>query len=105
MVGPMIDPAQANIRFPVQYFVHGQLHTVYRGAGALKGFNSIKYGYRMQAQGQSDRNGMTHAGLGLIRGHNYHFTQIFDGFHKISNSRSHNAIVVGDQDNGAGFFI
>ena len=42
MIGTMIDTAEADIRLAVQYFVAGQLHTVYRGAAALPRLYTFK---------------------------------------------------------------
>jgi hypothetical protein len=52
----------------------------------------------MQAQGEADGDGMTHARLGLVGRHHYYFPKVFYGFHEAQDPGRHDAVVVGNQD-------
>ena len=53
----------------MQYFINGQLYTINRCAGTGIGFDISKYIYFMQTQRLTNRDRMTHTGLGFVGSH------------------------------------
>ena len=58
----------------------------------------------MQPERLTDRNRMTHSRLGFIRCHHHDFPDIPDRFHQASDTRSGDAIIIGNQDDRFFFY-
>ena len=51
--------------------------------------------HRVQPQGVTDRDGMTHAALRLVGGHDDDLPQVSDGLHQVTDPRRADAVVYG----------
>ena len=96
MIGTMINSAEADIRFAMQYFINGKLYAIDRSATGLPCLHFFKDIFHLiQSQRNTNGNGMSHTALRFIRSHYYYFTQFFHRLYQITDTRRRYTIVIG----------
>src|SRR4051812_31330926 len=97
VIGAMVDTAQTDIGFAVQYFIYGKFNTIHRCAAGMPGFNAIKNVYLIHAQRFTDRDSMSHTTLWFVGRHYHYFAQWSYCFYQASYTGCSDAVIIGDQ--------
>ena len=97
-IGSMIYTRDQQVGFPIQYFVHCQLNTVYRSARTTVLREAFLFLYKGVVNRSHRSNGTGHAGTGSVRSKHYNITYCPKTKYQFFNSFCLNTIVVCDQD-------
>src|SRR5688572_10996374 len=87
MISPVVDSTEAEIWFLMQDLINGQFNAVNRSTGTLPGFDTREEIYFCQPQWLADRDSVTHPGLRLIRGNDYHLAKVLNGIYQVLYTR------------------
>lgn len=101
-VAAMVDSAQQDVRFAVQNFVDRQLDTIHWGARSSirldVGGTKLMWPH---FQNVADGDGMSHPTLVAVWRHDHDISQVGDAFHQVADARRGDAVVIGDENEGA----
>lgn len=101
----MVDSAHYDIRLSIQKGVQGHFDAIHGCSRTSISTVCVGQFDLVHTNRMMNGDGMSHAALGLVGSHNYHFSQRGHGQYQRLNSFGVVTVVIGDQNQGSFFFL